>query len=87
MRKPRLGQFRPPGLDPDQLLLAQAGEKLDEKERAAAGASGHLQQRGAGFGLQHVGRDLGHPGLTQRTQNDLLSALALQPVHGAPDPG
>ena len=85
MRQPRLHQLGPPGVNPDQLLLAQAGKQLDQQERAPASTSGHLQQLRAGFGLQKVGRELCHPGLVQRAQNDLLGTLALQPVHRAPD--
>ncbi len=73
-----------PESDVHEVLLAEPGKELDEKERASAGPFGHLQHRPAGLCPQHIGRHLRDPSLVQRTENNLGGAMALQVLDRGP---
>ena len=69
----RFDQLGAAGDDADQVLVAQAGEELDEHERAAARALDEVEQHVVGFGVDDVLGHLGNGGIIKRAEDDPLS--------------
>ena len=68
-RKPGLNQHSLRPVDPDQALLEESPEQLDQQERNAMGVVGDLQQRRPGWGAHQIGDDLPDGILIQRIKD------------------
>ncbi len=69
-REPGLNQHGLRPVDPDQALLEESPEQLDQQERNAVGVVGDLQQRRPGRGAHQVGDDLPDGVLIQRVEDE-----------------
>jgi hypothetical protein len=63
-------------VDCDEVLVAQAGEQLDEPEGVAVHALCESEDGGVGRGAEDVGRNVGNRGLVEALEGRLAGAVA-----------
>ena len=73
-----------PAVEADEMLLAQTGEQLQEKERVPPHAVGQGQQGVVGSGAEDVSRHFGDSARLEAPENRLVGPVAKQFGDGAP---